>query len=303
MAQAGQIVDMTERRPRTGRDSPLFVGSLEKGLRVLGAFDETRRSLRLTEIAAATGLDKSAAQRFTHTLFELGYLRKDVKTKHYSLAPKVLELGFTYLRTDALVERAAPYLLEASRRSEETVNLTELDGTEVVYVARVPSRHVISVDVILGTWLPAYCTATGRAILAFLPEDEARDILERSDRIAYTEVTETDLDALMGRLAEARRDGFAVAAEEYYIGDLSIAAPGVRFLMPAGGGRQHGRALGPLDGGGGAQAPGRYRARYRPRHQPHRGAAPTRALQRATPTASRSAPAPGGSQYIAGSRA
>ncbi len=225
MAQAGQIVDMTERRPRTGRDSPLFVGSLEKGLRVLGAFDETRRSLRLTEIAAATGLDKSAAQRFTHTLFELGYLRKDVKTKHYSLAPKVLELGFTYLRTDALVERAAPYLLEASRRSEETVNLTELDGTEVVYVARVPSRHVISVDVILGTWLPAYCTATGRAILAFLPEDEARDILERSDRIAYTEVTETDLDALMGRLAEARRDGFAVAAEEYYIGDLSIAAP------------------------------------------------------------------------------
>ena len=137
----------------------------------------------------------------------------------------MLELGFTYLRTDALVERAAPYLLEASRRSEETVNLTELDGTEVVYVARVPSRHVISVDVILGTWLPAYCTATGRAILAFLPEDEARDILERSDRIAYTEVTETDLDALMGRLAEARRDGFAVAAEEYYIGDLSIAAP------------------------------------------------------------------------------
>ncbi len=225
MAEAAHIVEIPKRRPRTGRDSPLFVGSLEKGLRVLGAFDETRRTLRLTEIAAATGLDKSAAQRFTHTLFELGYLRKDGKTKHYSLAPKVLELGFTYLRTDALVERAAPYLLEANRRSEETVNLTELDGTEVVYVARVPSRHVISVDVILGTWLPAYCTAPGRAILAFLEEDEARDILERSDRIAYTDTTETDIDALMGRLAQARRDGYAVAAGEYYIGDLSIAAP------------------------------------------------------------------------------
>jgi PcaR/PcaU/PobR family beta-ketoadipate pathway transcriptional regulator len=211
--------------PRQGRDSPLFVGSLEKGLRVFQAFDDTHRSLRLTEIAAATGLDKSAAQRFTHTLHELGYLKKDAKTKHYRLAPKVLELGFTYLRTDSLVERATPYLLEANKRAEETVNLTELDGTEVVYVARVPGRHQITVDVVLGTWLPAYCLAPGRAMLAYLPEETARDVIERSDRAAYTDKTVTDTAALMTILARVRRNGFAISVEEYSPGEISIAAP------------------------------------------------------------------------------
>ncbi|MBT6117242.1 MAG: helix-turn-helix domain-containing protein [Rhodospirillaceae bacterium] len=217
------------RKPRTGRDSPLFVGSLEKGLRVLSAFDETHRTLRLTEIAGETGLDKSAAQRFTHTLYQLGYLRKDPKTKHYSLAPKVLELGFTYLRTDALVERATPFLMEANRESEETVNLTELDGTEVVYVARVPSRHVISVDVILGTWLPAYCSAPGRAILSALPEAEARALLAASEMVRYTPHTIADTGHLMEEIAKATADGFAITVEEHYVGDLSIAAPVLDF--------------------------------------------------------------------------
>ncbi len=217
--------DRAESRPRQGRESPLFVGSLEKGLRVFQAFDDTHRSLRLTEIAAATGLDKSAAQRFTHTLHELGYLKKDPKTKHYRLAPKVLELGFTYLRTDSLVERATPYLLEANRRAEETVNLTELDGTEVVYVARVPGRHQITFDVVLGTWLPAYCLAPGRAMLAFLPEDKARDVIERSDRAAYTDKTVTDTAAIMEMLPKIRRSGFAISVEEYSPGEISIAAP------------------------------------------------------------------------------
>ncbi|MFO0996329.1 MAG: IclR family transcriptional regulator C-terminal domain-containing protein [Alphaproteobacteria bacterium] len=217
--------DRTSATPRQGRDSPLFVGSLEKGLRVFQAFDDTHRSLRLTEIAAATGLDKSAAQRFTHTLHELGYLKKDPKTKHYRLAPKVLELGFTYLRTDSLVERATPYLLEANKRAEETVNLTELDGTEVVYVARVPSRHQITVDVVLGTWLPAYCLAPGRAMLAFLPEEKARTVIERSDRASYTEKTVTDVTAIMDMLPRIRRSGYAVAIEEYSAGEISVAAP------------------------------------------------------------------------------
>ena len=214
---------------RSGRDSPLFVGSLEKGLRVFTAFGKANGSLRLTEIAAATGLDKSAAQRFTHTLHELGYLRKDEKTKHYSLALKVLELGFSYLYTDALVERATPYLLEANTRSEETVNLTELDGTDIVYVARIPSRHALNVDVILGTRLPAYCTAAGRAILAHLPETRSRAIIAESNRIAYTAHTITDAEALWARIARVKEDGYAVVAEEYTPPEISVAAPILDF--------------------------------------------------------------------------
>ncbi len=210
---------------RTGRDSPLFVGSLEKGLKIFQAFDDTHRALRLTEIAHATGLDKSAAQRFTHTLYELGYLRKDPKTKHYRLVPKVLELGFAYLRTDTLVERAMPYLLEAAKSSEETVNLTELDGTNVVYVARVPSRHQVTVDVVLGTQLPAYCLASGRAILAFQPAEQARATLERSERVSYTGRTVTAVEPLLTSLNEVRRTGYALCVEEYTPGEISVAAP------------------------------------------------------------------------------
>ena len=217
------------RTPRVGRDSPLFVGSLEKGLRVFSAFDDAHRALRLTEIAAVTGLDKSAAQRFTHTLHELGYLRKDPKTKHYRLAPKVLELGFTYLRTDTLVERATPYLLEAHKRTEETVNLTELDGADIIYVARVPSRHQITFDVVLGTSLPAYCTAPGRAMLAFMPDEQSRSIAERSNRVAYTDKTITDLNALAAAHARTRRDGYALVSEEFSPGEISIAAPVLDF--------------------------------------------------------------------------
>jgi IclR family transcriptional regulator, pca regulon regulatory protein len=213
------------KQPRRGRESPLFVGSLEKGLRVFQAFDDSHRALRLTEIAAATGLDKSAAQRFTHTLHELGYLRKDPKTKHYRLAPKVLELGFSYLRTDSLVERAMPYLLEANRRSEETVNLLELDGTDVIYVARVPGRHQITFDVVLGTELPAYCLAAGRAMLAHIPQDQARAVLDASHRVNYTPRTVTDPDAIMRLVGEARKAGYAICVEEYSPGEISIAAP------------------------------------------------------------------------------
>jgi PcaR/PcaU/PobR family beta-ketoadipate pathway transcriptional regulator len=208
----------------SGSSERLFVRSLAKGLRVLRVFDEARRTMRLSEIAAAAGLDKSAAQRCVFTLAALGYLRQDPRTRQYGPSPRLLEFGFAYLRADELVGRATPHLMAANRRIEETVNLTEPDGTEVVYVARVPSRHAVSVDIVLGTRLPIYCTAPGRALLAHLPEAEARDVLARSRRIALTPNTLTDPGAILERLARARHDGFALADQEVYIGDISVAA-------------------------------------------------------------------------------
>lgn len=216
---------------RDPRQSPLFVRSLEKGLKVLGAYDASHRRLGLGEVARRTGLSKSAAQRFTHTLHALGYLRQDKETRAYGLSPQVLALGFAYLRSDELVSRATPHLLDANKRCEETVNLTEPDGLQIVYVARVPSRHVVSVDVVLGTRLPMFCTAPGRAILAYLPEDEARDLVERSKRVAWTSFTVTDRDQLMRVLDDVRQRGYAIAEQETYLGDMSIAAP---VLDPAG---------------------------------------------------------------------
>jgi IclR family pca regulon transcriptional regulator len=210
---------------RDPRQSPLFVRSLEKGLKVLSAYDASHRRLGLGEVARRTGLSKSAAQRFTHTLHALGYLRQDKETRAYGLSPQVLALGFAYLRSDELVTRATPHLLDANKRCEETVNLTEPDGLQIVYVARVPSRHVVSVDVVLGTRLPMFCTAPGRAILAYLPEDEARDLIDRSKRVQWTPHTVTDREALMRILEDVRQRGYCIAEQETYLGDMSIAAP------------------------------------------------------------------------------
>ncbi|MBM3571000.1 MAG: helix-turn-helix domain-containing protein, partial [Alphaproteobacteria bacterium] len=191
----------------------------------LEAFDQTRPSLSLTEIAMVTGLDKSAAQRFANTLYVLGYLRKDRITKRYSLSPKAMRLGFSYLRTDSVVGPAMSYLRDAARRTEETVNLTELDDTEVVYVARVPSRHATNIEILLGTRLPAYCTAPGRAMLGFLSDERALDILGRSELKAHTPHTVTDRDKLLDLLRQARREGYALVAEQIFAGEYSVAAP------------------------------------------------------------------------------
>lgn len=211
-------------KPPRFRPSALFVGSLEKGLRVLHAFDAARRPLRLAEVAVATGLDRSGAQRFTATLEALGYLRKD-EFKRYQLTPKVLQLGFAYLQSESAIDRAVPFLQEAHARCEESVNFTQLDGVDVVWLVRLPSLHAVSVDMSVGARLPAFCTAPGRAILAHMPEDQALDVLRRSKRTRLTPFTTTDIEAILGELASVRRDGFALAYQESFLGDISTAAP------------------------------------------------------------------------------
>lgn len=205
-------------------DRRLFVGGVEKGLRVLRAFYDQPNPLSLSEVAESTGLGRSAAQRFLYTLKALGYLRQDAATRRYTLSHKVLDFGYAYLRNDSLIEKAFPYLLEANKRTDETVNLTELDGDEVIYVSRFPSRKIISVDIVLGRRLPAYCTAPGRAMLACLPDETARAIVECSQPAARTPYTETDPGVILERIDRVRRAGYAVSNQETFVGDISVAA-------------------------------------------------------------------------------
>lgn len=206
------------------RQDALLVRSLEKGFRVLAAFDAGRPSMSLTEIAAATGLDKPAAQRFTHTLERLGYLAKDPATRRYALTTRTLDLGHHYTRSNPLIQRALPYMQLLSQQAEEAVSLSVLDGTEIVYVLRFMSRHMLSTNVTVGTRLPAYCSSPGLAILSRLAPDKARAILEASDRRALTPATVHEMPALLDKIAHAARRGYAHAFEEIYPGDLSFAA-------------------------------------------------------------------------------
>jgi DNA-binding IclR family transcriptional regulator len=211
-------------RTTASREDPLYVRSIEKVFRVLSAFGTDHPTLSLAQVAVLAEMDKSAAQRFTHTLERLGYLQKDAQTKRFALTPRALDLGYHYIRASPLAERAMPYLLELSRTTEESVSLTVLDGAEVVYVVRFTSRHMVSANVIVGTRLPAYCTAPGIAMLSRLPPPEAHDILQRADRRAYTPSTTWRIPELIAKLEITAARGFATAIEEIFTGDISLAA-------------------------------------------------------------------------------
>ncbi|KPU90196.1 IclR family transcriptional regulator [Variovorax paradoxus] len=205
--------------------SLLFNQSLEKGLAVLRAFSARRRTMTLADVAAATDITKSSAQRMVFTLEKLGYLRKHPKTRRYQLTPRVMEIGFNYLAANALIDVANPYLSELTKVTTETSCLTEPDGLDMVYVARFVSAQFVPVHMPIGSRIPMYCTASGRAFLSALPEDEARALIEASDRVAHTTHTLTEVEAILATLRQARLQGFATNAEELFLGDMTIAAP------------------------------------------------------------------------------
>jgi IclR family pca regulon transcriptional regulator len=204
---------------------PLFVQSVEKAFRVLAAFDASRRTLGLSQLAAATGMDLSATQRFAHTLERLGYLRKDTHTRHFELTTRTLGPAYHFTQSNPLVRRAVPYLVQLSSTTEEATNLSMLEGTNIVFVARFVSRHAVAADVSVGSRSPAFCTAPGIAILSRLPEAEAEAILRASKLRAFTPHTVWHLPELRARLRQAAARGYAVCAEEILFNDISVAAP------------------------------------------------------------------------------
>ncbi len=211
--------------PVMKKSDPLMIQSVAKCFRVLEAFDEAHPKLTLSEIAQLTSFDLSAVQRFCHTLNKLGYLDKDPLTRQHSLSLKVLNLSYQYKHSSMLVRAAMPVLQHLSRETEETVSLTVLDGAEIVYVARIQSRHVLQPNVISGTRLPAYCSSAGRAILSQLDPEKVAEVLEASDLREHTPHTVTKPAELLKIIDVSRKQGFATGFEEIYLGDASIAAP------------------------------------------------------------------------------
>jgi|SRR6185369_5344938 len=209
-------------RPEVALESPLFNNSLSRGLTVLLVFSAGKRDMNLPEIAEATGFTKSAVQRITFTLESLGYLQKDPKTKRYGLSPKALDLGYGYLRSNWLIDHANAYLLDLNRKCEETVNLSVPEGNDMVYVSRFPSHKYIAIHMPVGSRLPMFCTAAGRAYLSALSIEQSDALIDGSVLRAYTPNTITDKKHLRRVIREARVAGFSWANEEYYRGDINI---------------------------------------------------------------------------------
>ena len=197
--------------------------SLDRGLAVIRAFGPDRERLSLSEVARATGLTRAATRRFLLTLVQLGYMRND--GREFSLRPRVLELGYAYLSGLALPEIAAPHLEELVAKVRESSSVSVLDGDHIVYVARVPTKRIMTVAISVGTRFPAYATSMGRVLLAGMSPDSFEDYLSRADLAALTGRTVTDPGQFRQIIREVDRLGYAIVDQELEEGLRAIAAP------------------------------------------------------------------------------
>lgn len=214
-------------------DSADFVQSFARGLAVIRAFDAEHPELTLTEVARRAEIPPAAARRFLRTLEALGYVRSDGRSsatrssagRSFALTPRVLELGFSYLSALSLPEVMQPHLEALSRELGESVSAAVLAGGDIVYVARVPTRRIMTVGITIGTRFPAYATSMGRVLLSQLPPDEAADVLRAAEPSALTDRTITDLGALEAEVARVREQGWALVDGELEAGLRSLAVP------------------------------------------------------------------------------
>ncbi|WP_298176595.1 IclR family transcriptional regulator [Saccharomonospora sp.] len=199
------------------------VQSLERGLAVIKAFGAGAPQLTLSDVAKATGLTRAAARRFLLTLADLGYVRFD--GKYFSLTAKVLELGYAYLSSLSLPEVVQPHLERLSAEVHESCSVSVLDGTDIVYVARVAVSRIMTVSINVGTRFPAHATSMGRVLLAGLDEDALADQLRDVTFDPLTDHTITSAEKLRAELEAVRAQGWALVDQELEEGLRSVAAP------------------------------------------------------------------------------
>jgi IclR family pca regulon transcriptional regulator len=205
---------------------PNLIAGFAKGLLVIEAFGQNDRQeprLSIAEVAKRTGLERASVRRCLLTLVKLGYAEHD--GKFFSLTPRLLRLGHAYLSSTPLPGIVQPFLDQLSEWTEESCSVSILDGTEIVYVARAAQRRVMSIGLSVGSRLPAYCSSMGRVLLAALPREEARKLIEATDRRPFTDRTRTRVPDLMAELDRVRVQGYAIIDEELEVGLRSIAVP------------------------------------------------------------------------------
>jgi IclR family pca regulon transcriptional regulator len=204
-------------------EGPDFVESLARGLDVLTCFDADHRSLTLAEVAAAAGLARPTARRLLLTLEELGYVRSSGGT--FALTPKVLDLGMAYVGSLGLWDIARPHLEALVASTGESSSMAQLDGSDIVYVARVSVPKIIALRVDIGTRFPAVQTSQGKVLLAALSPDQLRATLAQPSRSGLPPYIGRPAEQLERELTEVRARGWALADEELAPGVRSVAVP------------------------------------------------------------------------------
>ncbi|RME76512.1 MAG: IclR family transcriptional regulator [Chloroflexi bacterium] len=207
------------------RINSYFIESLGRGLKVLSLFSTESPTLSLNDVTQRLQLNKTTAYRLLYTLENLGYIRRDAETRRYQPTLEILRLGFVVLNQLEVRQIAAPYLRQLVDDVQETVNLAVLDQHEVVYIDRVGSKHMVNVYRPIGSRLPAYCTSTGKVLLAFSPPEIVERAIEATSWQQLTERTIVSPEAFRKNLALIRRRGFADSYGEMIPELSAVSAP------------------------------------------------------------------------------
>lgn len=200
-----------------------YVQSLDRGITVIRSFSAETSRQTLADVSRVTGLTRATARRLLLTLEQLGYVRSD--GKHFELTARVLDIGYSFVASLNVNNIAQPFMEQFSETVNESSSISVLDDTDIVYVARVPTKRIMTVSIGLGSRFPAYQTSMGRVLLAELTDDEIADVFERSDRSRATERSVTTATQLIDAVRTAQSQGYALVDQELEIGVRSIAAP------------------------------------------------------------------------------
>jgi IclR family transcriptional regulator, pca regulon regulatory protein len=207
-------------RPDTGPD---FIEALARGLEVIRAFEPGRPVMSLAAVAGQAGLPRPTARRMLLTLQELGYVR--AVEGGFELTPRVLELGMTYVLSRNLWEVARPHMEALVARTHESSSIAQLDGSDIVYVARVAVPKIITLAVTIGTRFPAMQTSLGKVLLAALPAGQAERVLAEPSRSGITARWQPGADERSAELRDVRARGWSLTDEQLARGIRSVAAP------------------------------------------------------------------------------
>jgi IclR family pca regulon transcriptional regulator len=200
-----------------------FVGSLANGLAILTSFDAEHPTLTISQAASLTGLTRASARRALLTLSDLGFLSQDGSA--FSLTPRALSIGHSYLNASGLGDVVARRISELSAELRESVSAAVLDGHEIVYIARSAATKIMQVRISVGTRFPAAATSMGRVMLAGLADAELERVLSQHPVKQLTPRTKTSTDALLAEIRAVRTQGYAVVNQELELGLKSVAVP------------------------------------------------------------------------------
>ncbi len=206
-----------------GGTGPDFIESLARGLELIKAFQPHKPVMSLSEVAAATGLARPTARRILLTLEELGYVRQE--RAGFALTPQTLELGMAYVLSQGLWDVAQPHMHALVSRTGESSSLAQLDGSDIVYVARATVPKIIALQVTVGTRFPAVPTSLGKVLLAALPPDGLAEVLALPSRSGIEPRWRPGPDEIEATLRDVRAQGWAMTDEQLAPGIRSIAAP------------------------------------------------------------------------------